>query len=102
MDNQDNSIPSNFRYVDTPEGVQDHYANHVQVFWSGVDVTLVFGEMTHSIENLQKHVVSIENKSQITISWSVAKLIVHSLADAVAKYEEKNGELKLPGQYEIP
>jgi len=76
-------------------------ANHVQVFWSGVDVTLVLGKLLHSAEDNTQDILSVENRSKVTMSWSVAKLIANSLADSVAKYEELNGEVKLPGQYKI-
>ena len=93
--------PPTWKYSDPKEGTK-HYANHVRLFWSGVDVTLVFGEMTHSDENLSNNVIGIDTRAQMTISWPVAKLIATNLSDLIAKYEEKNGELKLPGGYQIP
>jgi uncharacterized protein DUF3467 len=91
-----------FNYIEPPEGAEEYYANHLQVFWTGVDVTLVFGELTHSPEKVAQHILEIENRAKVTFSWSVAKLVMNNLAGLIARYEEKNGEVKLPGQYELP
>jgi len=99
---EDTKQPPSWKYCQPKEGINEYYANHIQVFWSGVDVTLIFGELTHSSENLTNNILEIENRAKVTVSWSVAKLIAASLSEAVSKYEAKNGEVKLPAAYQIP
>lgn len=99
---EDTSKPPNFKYSEPSGGAEEYYTNHVQLFWSGVDVTLVFGKLHHSTEDISRNVLSVEDKAKVTMSWSVAKLIATNLSQSVAKYEEQNGEVKLPGQYKIP
>ena len=99
---EDNSQTPNFQYSEPSEGSQEHYANHIQMFWTGVDVTLVFGKLLHSSEDISQNILSVENRFKITFPWSVAKLIAGSLAQSVAKYEQRNGEVKLPGEYKLP
>lgn len=99
---EDNKKPPTVKYSEPIDGAKEYYSNHVQAFWSGVDVTLFFGKLLHSNEDISQNVLSIENRAKVTIPWSVAKLIAISLAQSVAKYEELNGELKLPAEYKIP
>jgi hypothetical protein len=98
----DTRQPPTWKYSEPEEGTERYYANHVTVFWSGVDLTLIFGELTHSPENITQNVIEVVNKAEVTIPWSVAKLIMANLTSTIAKYEEKNGELKLPGEHQIP
>ncbi len=91
-----------FKYSEPAEGADEYYANHLQVFWSGIDVTLVFGELTHSPENVTQNILEIQNKAKVTMPWPMAKLVMTNLSDMIKRYEEKNGELKLPGQYQLP
>jgi hypothetical protein len=94
--------PPTWKYTEPVEGAGEYYVNHLQIFWSGVDVTLFFGKLLHSGESLEKNILDIETRAKVTMPWSVAKLAFASLGDALKKYEEKNGELKLPGQYKLP
>ena len=101
MDDNRNQ-PLTFRYSEPPEGADEYYANHLQVFWTGIDVTLFFGKLLHSSEDIDQKVLSVEKRAKVTLPWPLAKLIATSLAETVAKYEEKNGEVKLPSQYQLP
>lgn len=101
MDEQSSQPALNFKYSEPQDGAQEFYTNHLQVFWTGVDLTLVFGELLHSSENIST-TLAVENRAKVTMPWPVAKLILHNLSGAIARYEEKNGELKLPGQYKLP
>jgi hypothetical protein len=91
-----------WKYSEPPDGAEEYYANHLQMFWTSVDVTLVFGELLQSAENVDKNILEIENRAKVTVSWPVAKLVMKNLSDLIARYEEKNGELKLPGHYVLP
>jgi hypothetical protein len=33
------------------------------VFWTGVDVTIVFGELLHSSDNIAKNILEIQNEA---------------------------------------
>ena len=101
MDDPKSENPT-WKYSEAPEGAAEYYANHLHIFWTGVDLTLIFGELVHSAENNAKTVLEAETQAKITMTWSVAKLVMSNLAEAIAKYEEKNGELKLPGKYALP
>lgn len=86
-----------------PEGgASGFYANHFQLFWTNVDVTLAFGELKHSRRDPDNNILTVEESAKITIPWSVAKLVMSSLMATISKYEQENGELKLPGQYKLP
>jgi hypothetical protein len=98
----ENKESPTWKYSEPKEGIPEYYANHVSVFWSGVDLTLILGELTHSSENLARNILEIENRVKITVPWPVAKLIATNLAEVIARYEQKNGELKLPGAYQLP
>lgn len=91
-----------FNYSEPPEGSNRAYINHVNVTWTGVDVTLLFGELLQNLENIEKGVLAVEYRSKITMPWSVAKLLADNLRDVIERYEKANGELKLPGQYLVP
>jgi Protein of unknown function (DUF3467) len=99
---EDHSKSLNLKHSEPLDGAEEYYANHIQVFWSGVDVTLFFGKLLHSSEDITERVLSIENRAKVTMPWSVAKLIAKALAESVATYEELNGEVKLPADYKIP
>jgi Protein of unknown function (DUF3467) len=89
-------------FSEPEQGQAECYANHVQIFWSGIDLTLVFGKLMHSANSIQRNELDVENRSTVTMPWSLAKLIGLSLVDAVSRYEKNNGEIKLPAEYKIP
>jgi hypothetical protein len=94
--------PPIWKYTEPVDGAAECYANHLQIFWSGIDVTLFFGKLLHSQESVEKNILEIETRTKVTMPWSVAKLVLVSLADSLKRYEEKNGEVKLPGEYKLP
>lgn len=101
MSDQKSNVPS-FKYSEPAEGAEEYYANHLQVFWTGIDLTLVFGRLNHSPESIAQNILGIENRVKVTMPWSMAKLIMTNLSDVIARYEQKNGEVKLPGHYQLP
>jgi hypothetical protein len=99
---EDNNTSLSVKHSEPLDGAKEYYANQIQVFWSGVDVTLFFGKLLHSSEDITQRLLSVENRAKVTMPWSVAKLIAKGLTESVAKYEELNGEVKLPSEYKIP
>jgi hypothetical protein len=91
-----------WKYSEPQGGASRLYANQLNLFWSGVDVTIVFGELLQDQQAMEEGKLSIEQKAKITVPWSVAKLILTQLSGIISEYEKANGELKLPGQYTIP
>jgi hypothetical protein len=93
----------NLHYSEPAEGASEYYANHIQMFWSGVDLTIVFGKILHSSESLNDGILNVENRAKVTVPWPVAKLIMTALSSATGGYEKANDTtLKLPGEYNLP
>jgi len=92
-----------WEYSEREGGAERIYANQVNLTWTGVDVTLIFGELPHKIGDFQAAVLEIEHHAMITMPWPVAKLLAANLSDLLSKYESNNDvELKMPGQYKVP
>lgn len=89
-------------YSEPPGGAERIYANQVNITWTGVDVTILFGELLTDLENIEQGILAVEHRSKVTIPWPVAKLLMTNLADLIGRYEQGNGEVKLPGEYVIP
>lgn len=89
-----------FEYVESREGLQNIYSNHLQALWTPSDVRIRFGELIR-ITNAEDgpRVFTIEDRAAVTLSWTQAKYLHNVLAKIIDDYEKLNGELKVP---EIP
>jgi hypothetical protein len=74
------------------------YANNTMIAMSTFDFSLIFGEITGSIEGR----LQIEQHTKIIMSPLHAKVLAKIFADNVDAYEKQFGEIKVPGQPVVP
>jgi len=89
----------NIKWVKSPEGVFETYANQTHLNWSLDDVRLRFAEIGEGGENDTgpgSNVVPVNyEKAAITLSWRNAKMLQAQLAKVISNYEKANGEIKI-------
>ncbi len=92
--------PEILREVTAPrEGVQYIYGNHLNLDWTGVDIRIRVAELTVNPKYRTPSgtkTLRIEERASISLAWPLAKYLRDILSDALAAYEEKNGEIKPP------
>lgn len=88
------------KWVRSPQGVFETYANQGHITWSLDDVTLHFAQIggIESFTPGDKLTSAYMEKAKITISWRNAKIIHHQLAQIISNYEKANGEINLKPQ----
>src|ERR1700674_3746326 len=69
------------------------YANFIQSSFSPLDVAFVFGEVMQADQSRQ----TILTKVRVTMTPAEAKLFQGILATTIGQYEEKFGEITVPG-----
>lgn len=88
---------SGIKWIKSPDGVFDAYANQVHINWSLDDVRLRFaqiGPINDAGPGEKLTPVNVE-KAWITISWRNAKLLREHLSKIISNYETVNGEINL-------
>ena len=97
----------NFRLVEPDGGIRETYSNHIALCATGSDLRIAFGQLVPIGGNAARYgsredtktmplPSEIEQRVAITVSWDGAKWLSQLLADAVARFEAKNGEIKKP------
>jgi hypothetical protein len=89
--------PQPIKWVGSPDGMFETYANQGTVTWSLDDVQLHFaqiGTLESNAPGEKFNTVNIE-KARITIPWRGAKILQLQLAKLIANYESVNGEINL-------
>ena len=74
------------------------YSNLVQVTWTALDVKIRFGELrkfTASETIVKEHAVA-------GMAWAEAKTLMRFLQQAIAGYEQLNGEIKIAPELKLP
>ena len=97
-----------FRLVEPDGGVTEIYSNHVALSTTKDDVRLAFGQ----IVPLEGQVIDaafewpegnakttalpgmVTERVAVTVTWRQAKRVSEALAEAVARFEAKNGPMK--------
>jgi hypothetical protein len=82
----------NLVFPDPEDGLFTTYSNHVQIGFTQMDVRLVFGEVVDSTAGT----ITVEQRTNVTMSWLQAKILIANLTQVVSDYESRFGELKLP------
>jgi hypothetical protein len=79
------------------EGVYDVYSNFININWTPHDVRIRFGQVVPSPpQKVAPNVTMVvEERVAVTLAWAEAKFLRDLLGQLVAKYEEKNGEIKI-------
>ena len=97
-----------FRLVNPDGGLPEIYSNHVALSITRDDVRLAFGQIVPMEERLvdaafewpegnkKNRVVpgTVAQRVAVTVSWQQAKRVSQALAEAVARFEAKNGAMK--------
>ena len=97
-----------FRLVDPDAGLPEIYSNHLALSVTRDDVRLAFGQIVPMEERLvdaafewpegnkKNRVVpgTVAQRVAVTVSWQQAKRVSQALAEAVARFEDKNGTMK--------
>jgi hypothetical protein len=88
-------------------GIRETYSNHIALCATGSDLRIAFGQLVPiggnaahegAREDTKTMPVSseIEQRVAVTVAWDQAKWLGQLLADAVTRFEAKNGEIKKP------
>jgi hypothetical protein len=88
---------TSFKWVRSPQGVFEAYANQGHITWSLDDVRLHFaqiGEIESPTPGEKFSPLNIE-KAKITIPWRNAKILHLQLGQIIGNYEKANGEINL-------
>jgi hypothetical protein len=92
---QESKVP--IRWVKSPEGLFQTYANQMHINWSLDDVRLRFAEIGPSNDAGpgDKLISVYVEKAAITITWRNAKILLNGLSAIISNYEKVNGEINL-------
>lgn len=97
-ENRPTEAKPTIKWVRSPYGVFETYANGTTVTWSLDDVTLRFAQLGSTEETLTPgdKISSLNfQKATITIPWRMAKILHLQLGQLIANYEKVNGEINL-------
>ena len=84
--------------IDSRNGVYSTHANNINTLWTPHDVRFIFGELVRISEDpkTQDRTFIIEDRVAVTMAWSEVKFFAATLNDIVVKFEQKNGQIKIP------
>ena len=97
-----------FRLVDPDAGLPEIYSNHLALSVTRDDVRLAFGQIVPMESRLIDAAFEwpegnaktkalpgmVAQRIAVTVSWQQAKRVSQALAEAVARFEAKNGTMK--------
>jgi hypothetical protein len=95
------------RLVEPDGGIHETYSNHAALCCTGSDLRIAFGQLVPIGGNAAREGPSedtkimplpseISQRVAVTVPWDMAKWLSQLLADAVTRFEVKNGEIKKP------
>lgn len=93
--------------VEPEGGIHETYSNHIALCATGSDLRIAFGQLvpiggSAAREGAKEDTKimpvpsEIEQRVAVTIPWDLAKWLSQLLADALTRFEDKNGEIKKP------
>jgi hypothetical protein len=80
------------QYITPPEGLTRFYANNLAMGTTKFDVRIIFGE----IRDVTPTMAVVDQRFQVTMCWTEAKLLADFLHANIKAFEDLNGPLKLP------
>jgi hypothetical protein len=84
-------------WVSVPDGVEDVYANYVQLNWTLYDVRMRFGQIIpHPQDPPERARWAVLESVAVAVPWGQAKLLRDLLSQVIQKYEEINGPIVIP------
>jgi len=91
---------ADIKFIAAPEGVLEVYCNCFNINWTLFDIRIRLAQLVPSetadagVEGYIPRVA--KERAALTIAWSEAKQLRDGLIDAVARYEQTNGEIPIP------
>jgi len=76
------------------------YTNHIQAFYSALDVAFTLGEVMGPDQGEGKFVV--QTKARVTMSPIEAKIFQRIVTNLVKQYEVQFGEISVPPDMQLP
>lgn len=76
------------------KGVAEAYSNFVNIHWLQDDLILHFAQLVPDAKGPYSASWTIEERIAVTLSWARAKDLRDLLVEVIAKYEQKNGEIR--------
>jgi hypothetical protein len=92
----ENTLPSKGTWIEPKSGVFTAYANYVNALWTPHDIKLRFGELSRIMQSDTTREFIVEERADITLAWSEAKMLLTMLAEIISRYEAVNGEIQTP------
>jgi uncharacterized protein DUF3467 len=85
-------------WVESKHGVFPFYANYVNLLWTPHDIKVKFGTLASITEATgnSPRVFTIEERVNVTMSWTEAKALQLMLTDVITRFEKMNGEITVP------
>jgi hypothetical protein len=84
------------KWVKSPQGVTEVYANTSLAMWSLDDVRLRLGQLVNAEDDPNAEWrAAAQERVAVTMSWRNAKLLRNQLMELIKLYEDVNGEINL-------
>ena len=88
-----------WEYAQPKDGTAFIYGNHILLDWTINDVHIRISELSvtpiYRTPPNQK-ILKLEERAAVTLTWGTAKYLMGELQAVIKKYEEINGEIKVP------
>ncbi len=95
--------PKQAKWIESPDGILEVYANQTHITWTVDDIRVRLAQLVPSAETRSPGMDFVgvaEERAAFTLSWRMAKLLRDQLASAIDNFEKTNGtiktDLKLP------
>jgi len=85
-------------WVESKTEIYRAYSNQVASLWTPNDLELTSGELTKIDEATAESpkTLIVEKRVAVRMSWTQAKLLNNMLTDIFGRFENLNGEVKVP------
>ena len=86
------------KWVESPEGIFEVYANVAHITWTLDDVRIRLAQLVPSPETREpgdKYIGVAEERAAVTFSWRNAKIFRDSLTAVIENFEKTNWEIKV-------
>ena len=86
------------KWIESPDGVCEIYANTLHTTWSLDDVRIRLAQLVDSPETPNPgpdFLGAAEERAAVTLSWRNAKVLRDELSGVIENYERTNGPIRL-------
>src|SRR5580698_7881673 len=98
MSNKNASQLPQIKWIKSPNGITDVYANSIHITWSVDDIRIRLAQVVDSPETPNPGPDfrgASEERAALTISWRMAKALRDQLTGAIENFEKTNGPIKV-------